>query len=153
MRLLYGQDEAVAAWVAAQIPFVGDRGFGGCKAIGVVSDSGKALCGVVYHDWQPQFGTMAFSIAAPSPRWAHRKMIHALFAYPFEQVGIEKLWTATPSKNDAALRLCTGVGMTTEARLWKHFGDQDAIINRMMKRDYFKRYGVLSGKAQSTNAA
>lgn len=153
MRLIVGKNAAVAKWVAKRIPFIGDRGFGACVAIGVEDSKGNALCGVVYHDWQPQFATMAFSIAAESPRWAHREIIRQLFAYPFEEVGIEKLWTATPSGNKAALRLCKGVGMTQEATLYRHFGKENAVINRMMRRDYQRIYGVKHGQTRSSAAA
>jgi len=153
MRLVFGKDASVAKWVAKRISFVGERGFGNCKAIGVEDKDGNAMCGVVYHDWQPQFKTMAFSIAAESPRWAHRAIIHQLFAYPFEQVMVEKLWTATPSTNKSALRLCKGVGMTQEATLYKHFGTDNAIINRMMRKDFIRLYGGPHGQTKRTNAA
>lgn len=153
MRLVQNDGKAVAAWVAQRIPFVGVRGFGQCSAIGVVDKNGKAVCGVVYHDWQPQFGTMAFSIAADSPRWAQRSIIAQLFAYPFVQVQVNKLWTATPSSNEAALRLCKGVGMTREAVLAHHFGKDHAIINRMMRKDFMRLYGEKIGQALTTSAA
>ncbi len=153
MRLYVG-DEAnikVAKWVAKRIPGVGDYGFGNCVAIGVMDKDGNAMCGVVFHTWQPPFKTISFSIAAASPRWAHRSIIKQLFSYPFDQLGVEKVWTATPSKNTAALRLCKGVGMTQEATLYKHFGDDNAIINRLMRKDFMRIYGNV--KTPTAHAA
>lgn len=145
MRLVIGKTTSIVKWVGKRIPFIGDQGFGGCTAIGVEDKNGNALCGVVYHDWQPQFKTIAITIAAESPRWAHREIIRQLFAYPFVELGVEKLWTATPSSNARALRLCKGVGMTQEATLYKHFGKDNAIINRMMRKDFLRLYGEKNG--------
>lgn len=152
MRLIVGKNASVAKWVAKRIPFVGERGFGNCVAVGVEDKNGNALCGVVYHDWQPQFSTMAFSIAAESPRWAHRNIIRQLFAYPFEELNVQKLWTATPSSNAPALRLCKGVGMIQEATLYRHFGKDNAIINRMMRKDYLRLYGAKNEQNTRTAA-
>lgn len=151
MQLLLGHDEAVARWVAGLIPFVGDRGFGPNRSVGVIDGRGALICGVVFHDWQPQFRTMAFSIASVTPRWARPEIIGQLFAYPFMQANIDKLWTATPSGNARALKLCKHVGMTQEATLYRHFGSENAIINRMMRKDFVRLYG--HGKAITTPAA
>src|SRR5262245_16917601 len=99
MRLVFGRDEAVACRVASRIPFVGERGFGPAKAIGIVAKDGRELAGVVWHDWQPEFKTIAFSIAAVSPKWATRNIIRLLLIYPFIDCDVWKVWTATPHRN------------------------------------------------------
>ena len=124
-----------------RIPFVGSAGFGACKAIGVIGNDGSPLAGIVWHDYQPQFKTIAFSIAAVSPRWATRRIIAQLLAYPFDNVGVFKLWTATPSDNVRALRMVQGLGFTREAILAHHFGQgRHAVINRMLRPQYEKLY-------------
>lgn len=148
MRLIIGKNEKVAKWVAKRIPFVGDSGFGACTTVGVTDTNGKEMAGIVFHDYQPQFKTMAFSIAASTPRWVTRRLIGKILVYPFEELGIMKLWTATPSSNERALRLAKGLGFTKEATLAHHFGRDHAIINRMMLKDYLRLYkGATSGQA------
>ena len=142
MRLVFGKDAAVAKWVAARIPFVAERGFGPCKAIGIVGSGGRELAGVVWHDWQPEFKTIAFSLAADSPRWATRRLVCALLMYPFEDCGAFKLWTATPHRNERALKMAKGLGFIREAVLAHHFGKNNhAVINRMFVDDYRRLYG------------
>lgn len=146
--------EAIAQWVGKRIGFVGEIGFGSSTGMFVVSRSGAPLAGVIFHDWQPALGTLAFSIAADSPKWATRRMVGTLLSYPFEEVKVEKLWTATPMSNERALRLVKGVGFTREAVLGRHFGQYGhAVISRMYKEDYHRLYGDARGQAQTANAA
>lgn len=142
MRLVFGRDQAVAKWVADRIPFVRERGFGPCKAIGVIASDGRELAGIVYHDWNPDFRTIAFSIAAVSPAWARRGIIRGLFHYPFIDCGVLKLWTATPHRNLRALKALKGLGFTQEAILVRQFGKDNAVINRMWASDYQRLYAV-----------
>jgi len=138
VSLLFGEDARVARWVAARI-FGPGGGFDPCSAIGVERD-GDLAAGVVYHDWQPDFGTMQLSIAADTPRWATPGTVAALLRYPFAQQGANKAWVAVPARNTRSLRLATGLGFVAEARLAEHFGDDDAVILRMFKREWRERY-------------
>ena len=104
MNVLYGQDEAVARWVAEHIDGCG-RGFGKCRAFGVVS-KGQLIAGVVFHNWSPESETIEISCAATSPKWAARRIVTELFEYPFnfcrlatarfseKNTRVEKLWRA-----------------------------------------------------------
>ena len=152
MRLLIGDDANVAKWVADRIPFVAGIGFGPCKAIGIVGASGP-LAGIVFHDWQPGFRTIAFSVASTSPKWATKRLIGSILAYPFLEVGVQKLWTATPHTNERALRLAKGLGFTREGTLSHHFGKDHAVINRMFHRDFLRLYGEQCGQTIGTYAA
>jgi RimJ/RimL family protein N-acetyltransferase len=138
--LLFGCDEAVAGWVQDRIPHVA-RGFGPCAAIGVYSGN-KMLAGVVYHDFQPEFGTIQISMAADNPMWSRKKHLRALLSYPFNQIGAYKVWTATPHDNEAALRVNLHIGFKKEATLAHHFGRRrHAVICRMLKPDYIRIFG------------
>ena len=155
MKLIAGDyaNQAVPKWVAERIPFVGDRGFGACTAIGVIGNDGRPLAGIVFHDYQPTFSTICFSIAADSPRWVTRRLIGSILVYPFEELKLKKLWTATPHRNERALRLAKGLGFTREAVLAHHFGKEHAVINRMFFKDYIRLYGVKSGNRQDESSA
>lgn len=145
-ELLYGLDEEIAAWVAERAPHIGVKGFGPSVAIGVVSGT-RLLAGVVYHDYQPEFGTIQLSMAADSPMWARRKTIGGLLAYPFYQLGVHKVWTATPHDNERALKVNEHIGFRQEAILAHQFGrNRHAVIRRMLKPDYDRIYGVNNGK-------
>ena len=146
--ILVGQDLEVAEWVASNIPHV--REFEPWStAIGVLDRKGiNLIAGMVYHDYQPEAGTIQLSMAAITPMWARKNVIHQLLAYPFEDVGVYKVWTATPAHNSAALKVNKKVGMKQEAILGHHFGHKThCVINRMLLPDYERIYGRLSRKA------
>jgi len=99
MKLAIDGSGAVARWVAARLPHVGAAGFGPNAAIAVVSQDETIMAGVVFHDWQELAGTMQLSCAADTPRWATRRIVSALLAYPFVQLAVNKCWTATDHAN------------------------------------------------------
>src|SRR5579862_9033727 len=99
MHLVLDQSESVAAWVAARIPqMTGAADFGPATAIGVVSEDGRALGGVVFHNYQPRFRNIEVSFASETPRWLTRNLIRQLLAYPFDQLACQRLTAITPKK-------------------------------------------------------
>ena len=140
MSLIFGCDQEVASWVAERIPHVKGGSFGPCTAIGVAGN-GKLLAGIVYHEYQPDHGTLQLSMAAESPMWARKETIAALLRYPFRQIGIYKLWTATPHDNEAALKVNSHIGFKREAILAHHFGrKRHGVICRLLMPDFIRLY-------------
>lgn len=143
VNLVYGHDEEVARWVAQHIPDVGNKGFGPCMAIGVATD--RLIAGMVYHDMQEMmrdgspFRTIQLSMAAETPIWARRDVIKALLHYPFEQLGVWLVWTATAIDNARALKVNEHIGFVREAVLADRFGPKKhAVICRMKRADYVR---------------
>lgn len=144
MKLIFGEDKAVAEWVKRRLPTVSD--FGPCTGIGVAKD-GKPIAGVIYHMYDDHFKTMMVSIAADSPRWASRGIILALLHYPFEQLQIRKLWSVMAMSNQRAIRFNKGIGFRQEAILARHFGKDHAVVTRMFRADYDKlKERMLNGQ-------
>src|SRR5262245_26655894 len=101
LRYVYGQDEIVARFVAMMIPHVGYRGFGNCRAIGVIDDGGKLIAGLVYSNWNTMAGTIEISGAAlPGAHWLTRETIRRMFEYPFEQCGCQMVMTRVLADNE-----------------------------------------------------
>ncbi len=145
MKLIFGHSEALAKAAADEIPdIVGPNGFGLCQAIGVATgenpeDQLLAVC--VYHDYHPEHKTCQVSIVSWSPKWAQRGVIKALLSVPFEQYGVNKLWSCTPHDNERALKFNKGIGFKREALLAHQFGKgRHAIITRMMASKYRAMY-------------
>ena len=137
MRLVFGQDEGVAKWVASHIPHMGNTVLRDFSAIGVVNDAGHPVAGVIYHDYIPDYGTIQLTMAASTPRWAQRGTIGALLRYPFVQLGCNKVWTATPHTNERAIRFNRGLGFRQEGVLRHQFGrGAHAVICGLLKNEY-----------------
>lgn len=77
----------VSSFVGRMVPG-GERGFDKASAIGVVSD-GKLMAGVVYHNFDPEAGVVELSAGAVSSRWLAPKVLHAIFAIPFDLWGCQ----------------------------------------------------------------
>ena len=98
-RLIFGADEYLKTWTAKQI---GIDGFGPSVSIGVQRD-GEIIAAAVYHDFRQ--GQIEASIASTSLRWASRSVLHALFAYPFNQVGADRLLVQCSESNEKAMKM------------------------------------------------
>lgn len=137
MRLILDQPGAVAAWVAERIPqMTGPHDFGPLQALGVVAGDGRALGGVVFHNYQPRFGNIEVSFAADTPRWLTRNLIGEILRYPFDQLDCRRITSLTPKKNAPARRFIDAFGFKREGVLRKGFGDDDMIVSGMMRREW-----------------
>lgn len=139
--LVYGQDDLIAEWVHKLIPHA-HTGFDPCTAIGYTTDSGKLIAGFIYNDYHPHFGTIGLTMAATSPMWARRAVIHEILSYPFQQLKVYKIATVTPLHNTKALSVNAHIGFKREAILAHHFGKKrHAVIMRMLHPDYIRLFG------------
>jgi len=115
--------------------------------MGVESDDGRVLGVVVFHNWQPESGTIEVSAAAVDARWLlARKAIRAMYDYAFLTCDCQKIWSVTPRANERALRLIKALGLTPEAILTRQFGRDDAVISRCFREEF---YGKQSAAAQA----
>lgn len=154
--LIHNHSETLANWAATKIPHVPD-GFGDpakYQAIGIASGPGERdelYAVVVFHDLQPTCRTVQISMAARSPKWATKGVLRALLWYPFVQLGVFKVWTATPSDNERALRFNEGIGFKREAALRHHGGPgRHCVVCSMIEPEWRKsRWYVPSAERKA----
>lgn len=82
MKVVFGCDKEVGAWIASQL---GQSGFAGyfMSAIGVYE--GQSLIGgTCFHNYYPNEGVIEMTSASINSRWLSRRMIRAIFAYVFD---------------------------------------------------------------------
>lgn len=140
----------IVDWVARQIGFAGADLM---PATGIAVMFGdEIIAGVVYNEYREldQGRTMQASIAAISPRWATRRVLYDLFAYPFLQMRVTRLWTAGSRKNRHARKIAERLGFRYEGmarRAWD--GQTDAVIQSMFPEEcrWIVRDGKESAKA------
>lgn len=56
-------------------------------------------------------------------------------AYPFGQLGVERVTTLIPARNERALRFNEGLGFQREGLCRLGFGDDDCVIMGLLKRE------------------
>lgn len=141
--LIYGEDEKVKNWIISKIEYV--HKLDPCAAIGVGSKD-RLIAGVAYHDYQKQCAVIQISMAAISPMWAKRVLIHELLRYPFEQLDCFKIMISVKLDNIKALNTFSSIGFRQEAVLGHSYGKgQHAVIMRMLKPDYNRMFGKDNG--------
>ena len=108
---IYGADAEIAAWVAKRIP--GYVTSPGARAIGIAR-GGRIVAGVTYERFNGV--NIEASIAAePGSRWADRTALRHIFAYPFQQLGVEAVTLLVALDNLASLNLATKLGFSQVA--------------------------------------
>lgn len=130
--LVFGGDAFVAAWVGRRI---GIADFGPSSAIGVAED-GRLIAGVVYSAWRAAPGSLEMSIAAVSPRWCSRRVLAALFGYPFGQLAAVRVQATIRRGNRGARRFVERLGFRYEgmARAAWPTGE-DAAVYSMLRHE------------------
>jgi len=147
-RLIFGADDYLKKWAAKQI---GIDGFGPSVSIGVQRD-GEIIAAAVYHDLRQ--GQIEASIAAIfSRRWASRSVLHALFAYPFNQVGVNRLLVQCSEANKKAMKMNRQLGFTQEGRLRQLYAPHDAVLWGMLREECQWIKEKSNGKIKPTIAA
>ena len=137
MRLVFGDDARVAAWVAGRIAWLPPEGFGPSAAIGVVGEDGRPLGGVVFSNYQRFYRSIDMSGAAASPRWLTRRLISQILAYPFGQLDCLRITAVTPRKAASARRLLEKLGFKREGAARLGFGMHGtAIIYGLLQADW-----------------
>lgn len=106
---VYGHDEIIAGFVAALIPHC-QRGFGNCKAIGVVSGE-RLIAGIVYYNYDPEAEIIEIAGAAlPGSNWLTRGTLARMYQYPFLQLNCQMVVQRTPADNARLLGILAAYG-------------------------------------------
>ena len=134
---VYGHDDVVANFVAQLIPECRERGFGKCRAIGIVNEEGKLLGGLVYRNWCPETGTIEISGGAvPGTNWLSRRTINVMYDYPFYVCGCQMVIKTTMADNAIVLRIMAAVGFSlrTVERLGGR--DRDGVLGTLTQEQW-----------------
>lgn len=135
--VIFGADKQIAGWVASKIE--GYKPDEGARALGVIK--GKNLvAGVVYERWNGVH--LEASIAAePRSGWADRRVLHAIFFYPFVTLDCRAISVTVPMSNLPSLNLATKLGFEVEALVKYAAHDGSTLVVLKMFRENCKWIG------------
>lgn len=127
MTLILGRDRAIAEWVRQQLaPVIDD--WGPMAAIGIARGP-EIIAGIVYNNYR--WPSIEASIAATSPSWCSRRMLAAIFAFPFRQLGCRRLGASTEVTNQPARAFLCRLGFREEGLLRCALPHGDAVLYGM----------------------
>lgn len=119
----------VLLFVKQQVPLLASEKM---NAIGI-KRNGQLQAGVLYERWTPKAVWMHIA-AAPGGRWLTREYLYLCFAYPFLQMGVERLFAFVDAGNAASRRFLEHLGYQRVALLEGAAQDGgSAIIYSMTK--------------------
>lgn len=133
---VYDHDEIVADFVAALIPACRGRGFGRCKTIGVV-EGGLLIAGLVYHNYDPDAGTIEISGAAlPGHYWMTRETLKRMYQYPFLGCRCQMVINRVPADDERQLRQLAAYNYMF-IRVPRALGrDKDGVLCLLTREDW-----------------
>lgn len=131
LNLVYGRDGEVARWVQERAPHA-QNGFRDFVAIGIERD-GRLVAGVVYNEFRGH--SIHASIAASTPKWASKKTLEGIFAYPFVQLNVRRITVYTGKNMSHVRQFLERLGFQQEGIVREGFADDDAVIYGMLKEE------------------
>lgn len=151
-----GSDEFLIAWTADQLGTDPNLLMPG-RATGVVLDD-RLVGACVWHDYRvlERGAAMQGSFASVSPRWITRRVLGEMFAYPFAQLGVTRLWGIAARSNKKARSFNERLGFRFESmarRAWD--GEEDAAIYSMLPEEcrWLKYWRRDDGESRASASA
>ena len=117
----------VARWVCKKLHSAPQEG---SEGIGLEKD-GKLVAGVCYDNWTGR-SIMAHIVVDGRMTPAY---LHAIFHYPFEHLGLEKVICPIAQSNTESIRLATKMNFTREATLRDAHPDGDIYLYTLKRKD------------------
>lgn len=129
MELIFGQDEAVAAWASARLGTAIVRPY---VAIGV-GDGSQLRAAMVFNDYTG--ANIEITVASDPSGWT-RAAVREAFAYPFRQAGCRRLTLRTRADNAAVLGIAARLGFRREGVLRDFYDDGcDAVVFGLLRSE------------------
>src|SRR3954453_10025529 len=85
------------------------------QIIARVTSRGNLMGGVLFSYWTGLGGSINMHVAGFHPRWISRTMLNVCFDYPFNQLGVRKIFGQVPMDNHHAIRFNEHLGFRKEA--------------------------------------
>lgn len=128
-RLVYELDP-VLAFMREHQPLAACEGM---QAIGFERD-GHLVAGVAYEGFNGRNIWMHVA-AEPGGKWLTRRYMHACFAYPFIQLGVDAVRGYVDESNERALKFDQHLGFKPEARLHGAARDGGDVLILVLRRE------------------
>ena len=107
--VLYGADDIVSEWVQRRLG--GIKAHRPCVALGV-TDGNDLLGGIVF--FNATDSDIQCAVAAVGPQAAKPRAMAQIFAYPFVQLGLERVSAEIELDNERSIKLARGLGFVRE---------------------------------------
>lgn len=90
--------------------------------------------GVIYENFNGK--TVWMHVAGKGANWLTRKFLHAVFDYPFNQMGLPAVRAYVEASNQRSVKFCRHVGFNPEAMLYGAASDGGDVHLFVMRREW-----------------
>lgn len=156
MRLIIA-DQLTLDWAASKIPHLFGLPFEGGKGFGIINREGLLVGAVIFNGWNPGARTIDISFVADDPRCLTKTLVQAIFAYPFDQLQVQRVSAITPKRHRPARRFLEKFGFKREGLARRGFGAHgDGMLYGLLEHEWrasrFHPRGEIDGKGQGPDA-
>ena len=135
--IVYDSPE-ITEWAAQRLFNIGMEYWGPCRSIGQFLE-GKIISAVIYNNFERRPDNTVYccemSVASIDKRWANKPYLKAIFAYPFIQLGLERVQIRTSIHNEGANSLVSRLGYIKEGKHRSAFWNGDDCYSWSMLKD------------------
>lgn len=128
-ELIYNDPERLKAWALERYPDAAVDG--DTHALGYEID-GKLVVVCLFNGFT-RWECNIHVVTDGSRRWCSRGFLAAVFAYPFRQLGLQRVTALVPAKNTDALVLDIRLGFKPEGVKRAAYGDDDLVVLGMTR--------------------
>ena len=94
------------------------------QVIARITPRGNLMGGVLFSYWTGMGGSINMHVAGFHPRWINRAMLFVSFDYPFNQLGVRKIFGQVPMDNSRRHHASTSISAF----------EKEAVITRRLSR-------------------
>jgi RimJ/RimL family protein N-acetyltransferase len=96
-------------------------------------ERGKLYGGVLYTNYTGRGGSIQIHVASFLPRWVNRSILWVTFDYPFNQLGVKKVFGQVPADNEKALKFDLNLGFKVEGQIKDVYPSGDMLLLSMYR--------------------
>jgi len=90
---------------------------------------------VIYSDYTGRGGSIQMHVTCWDPRWISRTLLYVAFDYPFNQLGVKKIFGHIRRTDVETIRFALKAGFKAEAGIEGVYPDDDMLIMALYRDD------------------
>ena len=132
VELVYGADAFIWEWHCSQGKLV-PQSYKITDAIIGIQIDGKIIGSVIYSRYRPP--DIEIGIYTIDKRWCNKRVLSAIFDYPFNQLQCKRVTAQTDPANPAVCNFLKRIGFIEEGRLRQALPHGDALVLGMLRHE------------------
>lgn len=128
-------------WLRARIPYFPAPRYPDTFQAAAMLSGDRIAAACCYHNHADSLKHIECTFAADNPMWCRPGNVEKFFAYPFKQLGVERITLMIARKNKRARKVAKKIGFREEGIARKGFYPDDAVLYGLLRTDEAaKRY-------------